>query len=201
MSNGAAPAPKFNSMMLLEPNATDLTLAFVDENTKHDKLNPLSVSEPAVSAIVAPLIPNVNELPKLHPPPIPLNVILPLISTPLVVIVLPVVVELNVIKLAMLQVVVAFRDIEPETVRVGAVPAANVTVPADTVISKHVNAPVIVTVYVPAWSKKTESADVGAEAPAEPPDDADQCVVVVSHVPVPPTQYLFAINYFQIFIR
>jgi hypothetical protein len=33
---------------------------------------------------------------------------------------------------------------------VGAEPVAKVTVPADTVISKQVNAPVIVTVYVPA---------------------------------------------------
>jgi hypothetical protein len=44
-------------------------------------------------------------------------------------------------------------------------------------------------------SKNTASAEVGAEAPLAPPDVADQLVVdVLFHVPVPPTQYLFAIK-------
>ena len=52
------------------------------------------------------------------------------------------------------------------------------------------------TVYVPAWSKNTESDAVGTAAPLEPPEEADQFVVDdVFQVPVPPTQYLFAINY------
>jgi hypothetical protein len=42
--------------------------------------------------------------------------------------------------------------------------------------------------------KYTSSADVGTDAPPEPPEVSDQWVVsVVSHVPSPPTQYLFAI--------
>jgi hypothetical protein len=54
----------------------------------------------------------------------------------------------------------------------------------------------MVTVYVPAWSKKTLSATVGTLAPLGPPLLALQLVVlVVFHVPVPPTQYLSAIIY------
>jgi hypothetical protein len=54
----------------------------------------------------------------------------------------------------------------------------------------------MVTVYVPAWSKKTLSATVGTLAPLAPPLLALQLVVlVVFHVPVPPTQYLSAIIY------
>jgi hypothetical protein len=43
-------------------------------------------------------------------------------------------------------------------------------------------------------SIKTSSVAVGAVAPAAPPEVAAQCVVVVSQVPVPPTQYLDAIK-------
>jgi hypothetical protein len=44
-------------------------------------------------------------------------------------------------------------------------------------------------------SKNTLSAAVGTDAPLAPPDVADQLVVVVlSQVPVPPTQYLLAIT-------
>jgi hypothetical protein len=43
-------------------------------------------------------------------------------------------------------------------------------------------------------SKNTASTDVGADAPLAPLDVADQFAVdEASHVPVPPTQYLFAI--------
>lgn len=54
---------------------------------------------------------------------------------------------------------------------------------------------VIVAVPVPEFpSKNTASVDVGAEAPEEPPEVADQFAVLTpSQVPVPPTQYLFAI--------
>jgi hypothetical protein len=42
--------------------------------------------------------------------------------------------------------------------------------------------------------KYTSSADVGTEKPPVPPDVSDQFVVVLpSHVPAPPTQYLLAI--------
>jgi len=43
--------------------------------------------------------------------------------------------------------------------------------------------------------KNTLSAAVGADAPGTPPDVADQLrMLVLSHVPVPPTQYLSAIG-------
>lgn len=42
---------------------------------------------------------------------------------------------------------------------------------------------------------KQSSEEVGAEAPEAPPDEADQWVVLdASHVPVPPTQYLSAVE-------
>lgn len=42
-------------------------------------------------------------------------------------------------------------------------------------------------------SKIALSEVVGADAPDDPPDDVDQCVVdELSQVPVPPTQYLSA---------
>jgi hypothetical protein len=85
-------------------------------------------------------------------------------------------------------VVPATNDIDPLIFNVAT--WLNATVPAETVISRQVIvAPsVVVTVYVPAWSKNTESAAVGAVAPLLPPDDADQWVVVVFQVPAPPTQ-------------
>jgi hypothetical protein len=85
-------------------------------------------------------------------------------------------------------VVPATNDIDPLISNVAT--WLNATVPAETVISRQVIvAPsVVVTVYVPAWSKNTESAAVGAVAPLLPPDDADQWVVVVFQVPAPPTQ-------------
>jgi hypothetical protein len=78
-----------------------------------------------------------------------------------------------------------------------AVVPANVTVPAVFVMANAVRLPVPlnVTVYVAAWSNMATSAAVGTEAPDAPPLVADQFVVdVASHVPVPPTQYLFAIT-------
>ena len=112
------------------------------------------------------------------------------IVTALVVMVFAVV-ALKVIVPVALQIVPVTSDMLPE---IASVPVlVNVTVPAETVISRHVSAPVIVTVYVPAWSKKTLSVAVGTDAPDAPPDDADQLVVLlVFQVPVPPTQYRFA---------
>jgi hypothetical protein len=64
---------------------------------------------------------------------------------PLVVIVLPVVVALNVNGI-LPNTVAATSVIDPLIAIVGDVPTANVTVPADTVISRQVRAPVQVTV-------------------------------------------------------
>jgi len=96
--------------------------------------------------IKAALLVVVNALPSVHPPPAPLNVTAPEIVTPLVVIVLPVVVDENVIAPVEFHTVPANKDIEPRTSSVGVVPVANVTVPADTVISRQAKAPVMVTV-------------------------------------------------------
>jgi hypothetical protein len=63
-----------------------------------------------------------------------------------VVIVLPVEVELKVMVPVELQTVPANSDIEPRMFSEGPVPVANVTAPAETVMSKHAKAPVIVTV-------------------------------------------------------
>ena len=105
-------------------------------------------------------------------------------------------VAVNVTAPVAFQTVPATVDQLPATVSVGVVPVANVTVPVLTVISKQANAPVMVTVYVLAWSKKTQSATVGTLAPLGPPLLVLQLVVlVVFHVPVPPTQYLSAIIY------
>jgi hypothetical protein len=58
--------------------------------------------------------------------------------------------------------------------------------------TRGVSAIVTVNAPVPTFEltlKKTLSAAVGTEAPLPPPDDADQLVVLVLfHVPVPPTQ-------------
>jgi hypothetical protein len=105
--------------------------------------NPFRFNAPLVNVTV-PF--NVSELPKDQPPATLANVIPPPERlTPFVVIVLPVVLELNVVSPVVDHNVPATKDILPDTVRVGVVPVAKVTVPADTVISRQVNAPVIVT--------------------------------------------------------
>lgn len=88
----------------------------------------------------------VSALPNVQPPPTPLKIICGSKFTPFVVIVLPVVVEEKVIVPVLDHSVPATNVIEPRTFNVGDVPVANVTVPADTVMSRHANAPVIVTV-------------------------------------------------------
>jgi len=99
-----------------------------------------------VPAVTVNVLLVVNALPSVHPPPTPLNVTAPAIDTPFVVTVLPVVVALNVMVPVLLHTVPASKDIDPLIASVGLVPVANVTVPADTVISRQVKAPVIVTV-------------------------------------------------------
>jgi len=74
----------------------------------------------------------------------------PFMVTPFVVTVLPAIVDEKFIAPVLDQTVPTASDIDPRILRVGVVPVANVTVPADTVISRHAKAPVIVTVYVPA---------------------------------------------------
>jgi len=63
------------------------------------------------------------------------------------------------------------------------------------IVKVEQTAPLIVTMPVPdAESKVTASVEIGALAPPAPPEERDQLAVeAVSHVPVPPTQYLLAI--------
>jgi hypothetical protein len=115
-------------------------------------LNPAVSSVPCKTAIgVETPPPTVRALPSVHPPPAPLKVTVPpenapVRTVPLVVIVLPVVVELNVMGPVLLHTVPANNDMEPRISIAGDVPVANVTVPADTVMSRQVSAPVMVTV-------------------------------------------------------
>ena len=88
----------------------------------------------------------VKALPSVQPPPTPLKIIWPVIVTPFVVTVLPVPVDVNVIDELELHTVPANSVIDPRTSSVGVVPVANVTVPADTVMSRQAKAPVMVTV-------------------------------------------------------
>jgi hypothetical protein len=95
-------------------------------------------------------LPNVNALPNVQPPPAPPVApnwkLVALIVTPFVVTVLPVVVALSVMAPVAFHIVPATNDMEPAMPKVGAVPVAKVTVPAETVMSRHAKAPVIVTV-------------------------------------------------------
>jgi hypothetical protein len=126
-------------------------------------------------------------------PPAPVIVIEQAKTVPALVILLAPV-ELNVIVPVLFQTVPVIKLMLPATASVGEVPVAYVTVPALTVKFLQFSAPVMVTVYVPAWSKNTSSADVGTLAPPAPPLVALQLVVLdVFQVPVPPTQYLSAI--------
>lgn len=73
--------------------------------------------------------------------------------------------------------------------RSSVIPEASIVAAADTAPAA------VVMVPEPEFpSTNTASADVGADAPAAPPDVDDQFAVELeSHVPDPPTQYLFAI--------
>lgn len=145
MSKFTTAAVVVANIILFEPKAIERVLELLELNVPVVKLNPFNVIAPFVN-VVASVAPNVKALPKLQPPPTPLNVMAPFNVTALVVIVLPVVVLLKVIVPVLLHTVPALKFIEPETASVGAVPVANVTVPAETVISRQVKAPVIVTV-------------------------------------------------------
>ena len=88
----------------------------------------------------------VSALLNVQPPPTPLKIICGSKFTPFVATVFPVDVEEKVIVPVLDQSVPVNSDIDPRIFSVGDVPVANVTVPADTVMSRHANAPVIVTV-------------------------------------------------------
>ena len=99
-------------------------------------------NDPAVSVIAVLVV--TRALPSVHSPPDPLNVIGPPIETPLVVMVLPLVVALKVILHCEDQIVPAIRVMLPDIVRLGGpISPAKVTVPADTVRSRHDKEPYI----------------------------------------------------------
>ena len=131
----------------------------------------------------------VNELPKVQPPPTPLNVIFATVLL-LVVIVLPVVVAVNIIckEAAPAD---PLEGSERLPVQVLTSPEKNSDCVAVTVKSWQVaEAAVIVTVPVPEEvSKITLSVDVGTPALPAPPELEAQLVVVEAfQVPDPPTQ-------------
>jgi hypothetical protein len=101
------------------------------------------LNEPFVTVSV-PVV--VKALPSVQPPPTPLKVTEAEMLVPFVVTVFPVVVALKVTVPVADQTVPDTKDMEPLIANVGLVPVANVTVPAETVMSKQVNAPVHVTV-------------------------------------------------------
>ena len=84
-------------------------------------------------------------LPSVHSPPTPSKINAVFDDIPLVETVLPAVVELNVTGI-LDHVVVADSSMEPRTLSVGPAPCANVTVPADTVMSRQAKAPAMPTV-------------------------------------------------------
>ena len=123
-------------------------------------------------------------LPSVTVIPVPLIVMALERETPLVVIVL---VVFSVHVPVLLQVVVDDRVTLPAMVIVPE--PVNVHVAPVVVMLLQFNVPDKVIVGLPlALSTITSSADVGAAAPAPPPLLVDQCVVVVFHVPLPPTQ-------------
>lgn len=175
------------------PKLIDLTNVPVVVSPEVVNTNPAVLNAPAVTA-VAPVV--VNPAVNVHPPPTPLKVIALARLTP---------------ALTVQPVVVALKVIAPVYVRVTPVDAiaklpdiANAAEPAmvalpdagpDMLKLRQTGVVVRVHVYNVALDKllkKTSSAAVGTVAPPPPPEVALQCVVVVSQLPVPPTQYLFA---------
>ena len=116
-------------------------VAVVQDKWEQVKFPVLKVPLVKVTVLVV-----VKAPPSVQPPPTPLNTVGLAKETPLVVIVLPVAVALKVIVPVVDQTVAATKLMLPLIAKLGVVPDANVTVPADTVISRHVKAPVQVTV-------------------------------------------------------
>jgi len=83
------------NMILLDPNAIDLVLLFVDANIPVVKLNPPRANAPLVSVVVAVAAVLIFEF-NVQPPPTPSKVTAPGNATAEL-IVCPVVVELNVV--------------------------------------------------------------------------------------------------------
>jgi hypothetical protein len=154
---------------------------------------PAKLNVPFVNVIMVPD----NALFKVHSPPTPLKVTDEPNATPLVVMVLPVVVALNVVVPLYVRVkFVAGQNNDPLTVNPILVPAS-VIAPSrpDAVKSAQTLGEfAIVTVNAVAntfelASKNTLSDAVGTDAPPAPPDEADQLtVLVLSQVPVPRIQ-------------
>ena len=126
------------------PNANVLDVAPIELNNPQVKVKLFKSSVPLVRVAVL-VDPIVNALRSCQLPPTPENVTGASMVIPLVDIVFAVV-ALKVTTPVELHAVPAIIDIDPDTARVGDVPAAKVTVPADTVMFKQSKAPVIVTV-------------------------------------------------------
>lgn len=129
-------------VMVLEPKLTDRVETPAEENCVAVTLYPPVINPP--TATVTNEV-DVSALPSVYSPPDPEKLICGS-DVPLVVTVLPVVVELKVIILEELHTVPANNVIDPRILIEGDVPVANVTVPADTVMSRQAKAPVMVTV-------------------------------------------------------
>jgi hypothetical protein len=128
-------------VIMLEPSEIDRVLELLELKFDVEMLKLPLLNEPFVMVSV-PVI--VSGLPSVQPPPTPLKDTDEDKLTPFVVIVLPVVVAVNMVKIAP-HTVPAIKDIDPAMLSVAAL-LANVTVPAETVMSKQFNVPVIVTV-------------------------------------------------------
>jgi len=136
--NTILPVPKF-IVLAVAPELANKPVVSVNEP---------SAKVPAVRVTVL-VLPNVRLSCKVQVPPAPLNVKdVPIVIPPLVIVLA--VVEVNVTVPVEFQTVPAMVDQLPATVNVGVVPVAKVTVPFVTFKFKQFNAPVMVTVYVPA---------------------------------------------------
>jgi len=175
------------------PNAIVLVLELLETKSLVVSVKLFKSRVPLVNVVVIVVV---SADPKVHPPPTPLNVTAPPNETPLVVIVLPVVVALNVVVPVYVRVkFVAWKVKLPLTVK-PTVPAKVIT-PSSPEAVKLLQTGVtvaIVTVNMPVptlelASKNTSSAAVGTDAPNAPPLVADQLFVLVpSQFPEPNTQ-------------
>jgi hypothetical protein len=157
------------------------------------------LNAPFVNAILPVVI---NELDNVHPPPTPLNVMFDAQLVPLKSTVLPVATAVKLVfPVYVLVKFVAGKRKLPYMFML--TDPAIVITPSTAVASKSKQfavavAKVTVNAAVPVFelaSKKTLSTRVGTDAPLAPPEEAAQLVVLVPfQVPVPPTQYLFAIT-------
>jgi len=157
------------------------------------------LKEPFVNEILPVVI---NGLDNVHPPPTPLNPMFDAQLVPLKSTVLPVATAVKLVFPVYVRVKFVAGKRKLPYMLIEVVPAIVIT-PSTAVASKSKQfavavAKVTVKAAVPVFelaSKNTLSTRVGTVAPLAPPDEADQLVVLVPfQVPVPPTQYLFAIT-------